>query len=189
MKNRKVIKLLLVAVCFVAAGVVFSCAVKKQSGTEGNVVIEEVSKEAETESMTERLVCVHVCGSVATPGVYYLEEGSRIHEAVELAGGLTEEAAGQSINLAETLKDGEQIYIPSLEEMENGYEMPTDGLVNINTAEIDELKTLPGIGDIKAEAIISYRESNGDFSNIQEITNVEGIKDSSYEKIKDYIKV
>ena len=175
--------------CFVAAGVVFSCAVKKQSGPEENVVLEEVSEEETTESMTERLVCVHVCGSVATPGVYYLEEGSRIHEAVELAGGLTEEAAGQSINLAEPVKDGEQIYIPSLEEMKNGYETPTDGLVNINTAEVDELKTLPGIGDIKAEAIISYRESNGGFSDIQEITNVEGIKDSSYEKIKDYIKV
>ncbi len=189
MNNRKVIKFLLVAVCFVAAGVIFSCAVKKQDAPSEPIKTEEVSSEEETEEIKKETVCVHVCGSVVTPGVYYLEEGSRIHEAVDLAGGLTEEAAGQYINLAETVKDGEQIYIPSITELEAGYETPSDGLVNINTAEIDELKTLPGIGDIKAEAIISYREDHGGFSDIQEITNVEGIKDSSYEKIKDYIKV
>lgn len=189
MKNRKVIKFLLVVLCFVAAGVVFSCAVKKPNAHVENVPSEEVASEEESEVKTEQQVCVHVCGYVVTPGVYYLKEGARKHEAVEMAGGLTEEADCQYINLAETVKDGEQIYIPSLAETEKGYETVGDGLVNINTATIEELKMLPGVGDIKAEAIISYRENNGEFSDIQEITNVEGIKESSYEKIKNYIKV
>lgn len=198
MKNRNAIKVLLVVLCLVAAGIVFSCMTKTQKT---NSSVAQAASQAETETQTEETepetvpkVCVHVCGSVAIPGVYYLDEGSRIHEAVALAGGFTEDAAGDAINLAEAVSDGEQIYIPSKKDVENGYSTEEltkigDGLVNINTASLEELKTLPGIGDMKAEAIIAYREECGNFTSVEDIMNVSGIKDSSYERIKDYIKV
>ena len=199
-KNKNYIKVLLVVLVFVAAGVVFSCSIRQRTkdADESAVVIEDQQEsESETaEETTAELICVHVCGSVNTPGVYYLVKGARIHEAVELAGGMTEDADLQYVNLAEEAADGEQIYIPSLKEVEEGAvpaadsgSRSDDGLVNINTANLDELKTLPGIGDIKAEAIISYRENTGEFASIEEIMNVAGIKESSYEKIKEHIKV
>ena len=148
---------------------------------------------SEDESLSN--LCVHVCGQVISPGVYYLKNGARVHEAISAAGGFSSEADIQYLNLAATVSDGEQIYIPSKEEVESGKVslsfgiQKDDGLVNINKASLDDLKTLPGIGDVKAKAIISYRESIGQFGSIDEIKNVAGIKESSYEKIKDYIKV
>lgn len=197
MNNRKIIKILLAVLCFVAAGILFTYLTKKPPAepAQGALSTEtETLSEEESTSETAANVCVHVCGSVIHPGVYYLEEGARIHEAVELAGGMTEHAAGDVINLAEVVCDGEKIYIPSKEELAEGFSIEDpqnadDGLVNINTASLDELKKLPGIGDIKAEAIIAYREETGRFNSIEDIMNVSGIKDSSYEQIKDYIKV
>lgn len=201
-KSKNFIGVLLILLVIVIAGVIYSCTAsangrketKKAEVTEEKT--EETSLEAEEESA--ELICVHVCGSVARPGVYYLKKGARVHEAVEQAGGMTELADRQYINLAKEAEDGVQIYIPTMEEVAAGL-VPAaaegaavntdDGLVNINTATLDELKTLPGIGDIKAEAILSYRESAGGFAAIEEIMNVAGIKESSYEKIKDHIKV
>ncbi len=201
-QNKKnYIKVLLVLLVFVVAGVIFSCSMKnKAKKAEEAVVLEEETTLAEaesTETESEEPLCVHVCGSVNQPGVYYLKQGARIHEAVELAGGLTEEADTEYVNLAKEAEDGVQIYIPSKEEVASGTvpqeaeaeAASEDGLVNINTAGLDELKTLPGIGDIKAEAIVSYRESAGNFASIEEIMNVAGIKESSYEKIKEHIRV
>ena len=197
MNNRKLIKILLAVLCFVAAGVLFSYLSKKppaEAETASAAMESEAVSEEESTFETQAKVCVHVCGSVQHPGVYYLEDGARIHEAVEMAGGLTEDAAGDVINLAEVISDGEKIYIPSQEEAKAGYTpeektQKDDGLVNINTASLEELKKLPGIGDIKAEAIIKYREESGSFNSIEDIRNVSGIKDSSYEQIKDLIKV
>ncbi|MBR2696017.1 MAG: helix-hairpin-helix domain-containing protein [Parasporobacterium sp.] len=203
MKNKNLIKVLLVALVFVVAGVVFSCTLgkKKPENSEEEVLVteEESISEAEIseEESSAELICVHVCGCVAAPGVYYLPKGARVHEAVEMAGGMTESADHQYINLAKEASDGSKIYIPSTEEVAGGL-VPaeeetegslSDGLVNINTATLDELKTLPGIGDVKANAILAYRESAGSFSSIEEIMNVAGIKESSYEKIKNFIKV
>lgn len=201
-KNKNFIKVLLVLLVFVIAGVIFSCSLKGKPAKTGEAALsaeEETEGETkETETIAEELICVHVCGSVKTPGVYYLRKGARVHEAVELAGGLTETADPQYVNLAKEAEDGVQIYIPSKDEVAEGA-VPEeaqslagsaeDGLVNINTAGLDELKTLPGVGDIKAEAIISYRESTGGFASIDEIMNVAGIKENSYEKIKEHIKV
>ncbi len=200
-KNKNYIKVLLVVLVFVVAGVIFSCSIrqKTKNADETTVQVEEQS-ETESEETTEtsaEMICVHVCGSVNAPGIYYLSKGARIHEAVDMAGGMTEDADLQYVNLAQEARDGEQIYIPNQTEVEEG-KVPDananagsveDGLVNINTADLNELKTLPGIGDIKAEAIISYRESAGEFASIEEIMNVAGIKESSYEKIKEHIKV
>lgn len=197
MNNRKIIKILLAVLCFVAAGILFTSLTKKPSApSEQDVVSAETKILSETETIPETLrkVCVHVCGSVNHPGVYYLDEGARIHEAVEMAGGMTTDAAGDVINLAEEVSDGQKIYIPNQQEQAEGFTLEDlqkadDGLININTASLDELKKLPGIGDIKAEAIIAYREEAGKFNSIEDIMNVSGIKDSSYEQIKDYIKV
>ena len=201
-KNKNFIKVLLAALVLVVAGIVYSCSVGKKSEKQSEMVqiAEEEVSEAETESETTQeplQICVHVCGCVNVPGVYYLDAGSRVHEAVEMAGGMTADADSQYVNLAQEAEDGSQIYIPSRKEVEEGSvpaaesvsQEEADSRININTATVDELKTLPGIGDIKAEAIISYRESAGGFSSPEEIQNVAGIKKNSYEKIKEMIKV
>lgn len=164
---------------------------------------------------------VYVCGAVEHPGVYVLKEGSRIYEAVALAGGLTGEASPESVNQAQTVSDGQMVRILTKEEVSSGVavnvaagavEDVTGGAagtgssgngesgknetalsetakVNLNTASAAELMTLPGIGQSKADRIIAYRETKGSFSGIEEIMNVEGIKEGVYNRIKDYIRV
>lgn len=135
---------------------------------------------------------VHICGEVKNPGVYELPEGSRIFEAVEAAGGLTAQAAESSMNLAEKITDGMQIVILSREEMEmqeSAARETASGLVNINTASREQLMTLPGIGESRADDIIRYREESGGFQTIEDIKKVSGIKDAAFQKIKDSITV
>ena len=204
--KRNIIKVLLVALMLVAAGVIYSCAAGKKSPAKKAAIAEETPDEKsaggssveEAESLTEpEQVCVHVCGSVEKPGVYYLPKGARVFEAVEKAGGLSEEADSGYVNLAEEAEDGSKIYIPSQSEVaeglvpeeEGGQSEAEGGLVNINKASVEELKTLPGIGEVKANAIVSYRESVGGFFCVEDIMNVAGIKNNSFEQIKDLIKV
>lgn len=159
---------------------------------------EEESSSAESES-EEDTVVVHVCGAVQAEGVYTLPAGSRYQDAVEAAGGFTEEAAADFLNLATVLTDGEKIVVPTKEEAVSleaeeasslaAAEEESDGLVDINTADREELMTLPGIGEVKADAIIAYREEYGDFETIEDIMNVSGIKEGAFAKIKDQIKV
>ena len=135
---------------------------------------------------------VHICGEVKAPGVYELAEGSRIFEAVEAAGGFTEEASEASLNLAGVISDGMQIVILSKEEVRLQLEAAGDpgaGLVNINKASKAQLMTLPGIGESRAEDIIRYREESGGFQTIEDIMKVSGIKDAAFQKIKDSITV
>lgn len=162
---------------------------------------EEASAFREEQEEGEPL-CVFVCGQVAEPGVYELPAGSRIYQAVEEAGGMLETADETYVNQAQYLEDGQRIYIPSVEEAASGlteaYEgdisgqtdgAEADGRVNINTAGKEELMTLTGIGEKKAEAIIQYREASGGFQTIEELMQVEGIKEGTFEKIKEDIKV
>lgn len=150
-----------------------------------------------TETTTEKtFIYVDVCGAVAFPGVYELEADSRVFQAVEAAGGFLPEAARQYVNQAESIRDGQQIYIPTGEEMENipfpvqeNSVQSTENKVNLNTADAAALMTLSGIGESKAQAILAYREANGGFSSIEEIMNVQGIKESTFVKIKDDIVV
>lgn len=156
--------------------------------------------------MTAESCFVHICGAVKTPGVYELPEGSRIFEAVELAGGLTEEACGEYQNQAQKITDGMMIYIPTSEQKENGEveemllkkkeaakeadDVPdTSKVININTADKEMLMTLPGIGESRAESILSYREESGGFTKIEDIMKVPGIKKGAYQKLKDKICV
>ena len=155
---------------------------------------------SETEAMDPAFV-VHVCGEVVNPGIYELPAGSRIYEAVKAAGGFTENAEEESVNLASPIEDGVQIRIYSKDEAEtlaagaapfDGFEASGEGkepVVNLNTATKEELMTLSGIGESRAEDIIRYREENGGFQNIEDIMKVSGIKDAAFQKIKDRITV
>lgn len=145
-------------------------------------------------------IYVQVSGAVAHPGVYQLPEGSRIFEAIELAGGVTAEADITSVNQAQFLSDGQMIYMYAVGEEgaegaateaagEKTAEAESDDRVNINTATTEQLMTLPGIGQSKAESIISFREEHGAFCSVEEIMNIEGIKEGVFSKIKDRIKV
>ena len=144
-------------------------------------------------------VLVYVCGSVVSPGVYELEDGSRVCDALEAAGGFSEGADENRINLAAGVRDGEMIFFPMVgEDIPEGAAAglaPTDyapnggqqGLININTADAALLCTLPGIGETRANAIIRYREEHGGFRDITEIRNVSGIGESLYSNIADLI--
>lgn len=155
--------------------------------------------EKESETAERGSVWVYVCGAVNTPGVYELETGNRIYQAITMAGGLTQEAASTYVNQAEPVTDGQKIYVPKVEEVsaaemmqgmdskEGTATQQSEDQVNINTADQTELQTLPGIGEMKASAIIAYREANGAFSDTEEIMQVEGIKEGTFRKIKDLI--
>lgn len=143
------------------------------------------------ETVVQSMIYIHVCGAVMKEGVIVLPEGSRGQDALDAAGGFAENAARNAVNLAETLTDGMKLYFPTTEEIVGGIWTAEEesGLVNINTAGVDVLCTLPGIGEAKAKSIVAYREANGSFGSIEDIMNVSGIKDNAYNKIKDLITV
>lgn len=147
---------------------------------------------AQDNSAPELFLYVYVCGAVEEPGVVALPDGSRAFDAVLAAGGMTEAADPSYVNLAEKLKDGEKLYVPTVEEasaMESGTREAENGLVNINTADAATLCTLPGIGESRAADIIAYREAHGAFNSIEDIMKVPGIKDAAFGKIRDRISV
>lgn len=151
----------------------------------------EAGPDTEQEETLEK-ICVYVCGEVKSPGVYELEAGARVSEAVEAAGGMTEEAAESWLNLAEHMTDGQKIEVPSKEQEEQLKEEAfgrESGLVNLNTASAEQLTTLTGIGESKAEDILNYRETHGGFRTIEELMQIPGIKERVFEKIKDQITV
>ena len=145
---------------------------------------------------------VHVAGAVVRPGVYSLEEGSRVSDAVDAAGGFVAEADKNGLNLAAFLEDGERLDVPFVAgfvpEESQGFVVVTEGtpsplageeLININTASAEELDKLPGIGQTTAQKIIEYRTTNGPFASIEDIINVSGIGTATYDEIKDLITV
>ena len=156
----------------------------------------------DTDSAVIKDIKVYVCGAVQRPDVYEISADSRIVDAVSAAGGFAIDAYPEAMNLAETVSDGSRIYVPTKEEVDalavvysdtgsgsGGTTSDSTGRVNINTATLEELTTLPGIGDTRARAIIDYREQNGAFGNIEDIMQVTGIKEKSFSKIKDSICV
>jgi len=152
----------------------------------------EAAAEVVSEQEEEQPVIVHVCGAVVNPGVYELSTGSRIADAVDMAGGFAEGADESYVNLAEIPADGQQIMIPTKEEaviLKQATDASGTGKVNINTADIALLCTLPGIGETRAGSIIEYRQKHGGFSAIEDIMQVSGIKESSFQKIKERIVV
>lgn len=154
---------------------------------EAEVLEKSISSNGEYE---ESLLMVYVCGQVNNPGVYELPEGARVTDAITAAGGMTEAAASEYLNQAATLADGQKICVPTPEEAEQETVLQQkDGKVNINTADVNELMSLSGVGESRAEAIVRYREETGGFRSIEEIMNIEGIKEGIFQKIKDKICV
>ena len=181
--NNKLLKICLVFVLIIATS---GCGETKKESfrAEGTTGVETAS----SSPASDNRLYVYVCGEVVTPGVYELPTGSRIKDAIESAGGLTDAADDTAVNLAAILKDQEKIVIP-LKGAAGDAKATGSGLLNINTATKDQLMKLPGIGEAKADSIISYRESKGGFKNIDELQKVEGIKSGVYNRIKDSISV
>lgn len=182
-----------------------------------DVDIDNGSEAVSDKEMQQAMIYVDVCGAVANPGVFQLAAGSRVFQAIEAAGGYLPEAALTCVNRAGVLTDGQQLYILTQEEMErqgldpaemagasdgqmNGSagtgqntgmtaQVQQDNRININTADEAQLTMLTGIGATRAQAIIAYREENGPFAAIEDIMNVQGIKEGTFAKIKDEIVV
>lgn len=171
----------------------------EEAQTESVPETEQAQEEVRTQKPdkeTEVLpLVVYVCGEVVNPGVYELTSGMRICDAVDAAGGLTKKASRDYWNLAEELTDGQMLYFPTAEEAKKREESAAepggtaDGKVNINTADISQLLTIPGIGQTRAEAVLAYRQENGSFQSIEDIMKVSGIKNGLFERMKDYITV
>ena len=187
---------------------------RKAEPSAGSTDRTELSDASSEETKT---LVVHICGAVSAPGVYELPAGSRIIDAVEAGGGFLPEAEEACCNLAEEIVDGCQIYIMTKSEScadgqtekkagiqtspdsdmqttdrnvrSNSATALENGLVNLNTADIAALMTLPGIGESRAKAIISYREQHGAFAKIEDIMKISGIKQAAFSKIKDKITV
>ena len=177
-----------------------------------DALADNTEKTENIETNDSQSFVVYVSGYVNNPGVYELSAGSRVIDAIDAAGGYSKEAYDNYLNLASLISDGQMIYVPSEEEVESGsiergVASGADGsgvggvtggngggnssgsgaLVNINQASKEELMTLPGIGESKADKIIAYREENGRFSTPEGIMEISGIKDGLYNKIKDKI--
>ncbi len=135
------------------------------------------------ELMVNKTIIVQIAGEVERPNVYEIQVGMRLRELIELAGGYTKDANIEVVNEAIELKDEMKITIPKLQEDGSSQ----TGKVNINTAGLEELMTLRGIGEVKAQSIIDFRETYGYFHSIEEIKLVSGIGDKTYESIKDDI--
>lgn len=146
---------------------------------------------------TAKTILIHVSGAVKLPGIVSLKEGSRVSDAIEAAGGLSEGCELKDINLAQFVKDGIKIYIPYVGEtpyisknesyVSNDDASPTSQIININTAGINQLVELDGIGEATAKKIIAYREKNGNFKKIEDLLKVSGIGDAKFNAIKDNI--
>lgn len=218
MENKKKILISIMLITIIIVGIIVYIINNKsndelnlnsliiENGTESsNKTIKENVDKAE-EKVKE--IVVHIIGEVKKSGVVSLEKGARLIDAIKKAGGETKNADLSQVNLAYKLKDGDKIYIPNKNEKITEYivqgngdnivsvgEEPENNLkgenkkVNINTANQEELDTLPGIGETTAQKIIEYRETNGKFNKIEDLQNVKGIGESKYSEIKDKITV
>ena len=163
--------------------------------------LEEDTTIINEDSIDRNKIIVEIKGEVAKPDVYQLEEGSIIKDLIDMAGGVTEEADLSKINRAEELLNHELIIIGNINDetessvVQNNSTYSSNGnnsdkgstLININTADLEQLKGITGIGNIKAQSIIDYREANGGFKSLEELKNVDGIGDKTFEKIKEQI--
>lgn len=217
LKNKKIIGLAIITIIIFIVSIFLykqksSNAFKEEYMTEifeeesnDNMEYTETLEEDTTiineDSIDRNKIIVEIKGEVAKPDVYQLEEGSIIKDLIDMAGGVTEEADLSRINRAEELLNHELIIIGNINDetessvVQNNSTYSSNGnnsdkvstLININTADLEQLKEITGIGNIKAQSIIDYREANGGFKSLEELKNVDGIGDKTFEKIKDQI--
>ena len=186
----------------------------KDKTNEEEISFNTITKNMETTTKESKSFYVDVKGSVKKPGVYEFKDNDRVIDAIELAGGLTKNANTSNINLSQKLKSEMVIYVYSDSEVKKGAKslscnticetkvievnncvpeieskIENDGIININTATKEEIMTLSGIGESKAESIIEYRNSKGNFKTIEDLKKVSGIGESLFEKIKDKITI
>ena len=162
-----------------------------------NIDVEDNLMNSTLEKSSNNTIVVEIKGEVMKPDVYTLNEGSIIKDLIEMAGGLAKEADISNINRAKEIKNHELIIIRNINdinlEVETGNnemnEESDDGKISINDADLSKLKEIPGIGEVKANSIILYREKNNGFKSIEELKNVDGIGEKTFEKIKDSIKL
>ncbi len=197
LKNKN---LIIICVCFIILVLgIFYASFKDKLVDEEYTFEDDVIETKEEKVVEEVKIIIHVAGEVNNPGIISLKQGSRIIDAIESAGGLTEDADISNVNLAYELEDAQKIYIPSIYDLEeiaviqkNSENILSSGVkknskVNINKANEGELQNLTGIGLSIAKRIVQYRNENGNFKNLEDIKNVSGIGDSKYENIKDEI--
>lgn len=211
LKQKRIIIIVGILVLIGIMYLVFNKKEKQSIITDENILVgtgEQNIVNDETTKDIEDMIVIHITGAVKKPGIVKLEDGSRIEDAIENAGGLTEDADITNVNLAYILEDGTKLTIPrnsDVEDIENSNFISKESgkniiqdtntnyksysTVNINKATQSELETIPGIGSSIAQKIISYRDENGKFLSIEDIKNVNGIGDNKYEAIKDYISV
>lgn len=202
-KEHKIVFRTAVIITIVIVAALFFALREKESDFSGQFVSRQLpagevqsGEQAESDGQTAAAqIYVDIGGQVKNPGVYTVKEGTRLFEVIEKAGGLTEDAFIEQVNQAEAVTDGQKIVIPSDEDVQQSLPPQTalgkdgSGLVNINSADSQTLQEIPGVGPATAEKIIAYRTENGRFSSIEDLKNVSGIGDKTFEKMKDKITV
>lgn len=184
MKYKKIFFIILVIFTITIIG---NIMLNKSSKGDIKVNIKSESGEIGVQVEKEEIT-VHIKGAVKSSGVVTLMKGLRVADALKMVGGTLEDADLDAVNLAAVLKDGQAVYIPHKGEKANNNEV-TSGKININNANKEELIQLPGIGETIAEEIIKYRNENGYFASIEEITDVKRIGNKTFEKLKDLITI
>ncbi|MDU7242705.1 helix-hairpin-helix domain-containing protein [Clostridium sp.] len=216
MTKRNIVLIMLVFLCVITSFILYGRNKSKVFKDEymKNIFVEEEapddnSVEVNAEPIKEvkgenqltksiKMIVVEIKGEVVSPDVYEISEGSIIRDLITKAGGLTNEANIDKINRADKLRDNQLIVIPNKNDLSNANtniniskegNTSEDGIININTASLEELQKINGVGEVKAKSIINYREKNGGFKSIDEMKNIEGIGDKTFEKMKDQITI
>ena len=204
-KKQKIIVVVLIIIMFIVIGYYIISKTEKYDYSDIEKISNIIEEDQEVDdNIIENKIVIHITGEVEEEGVIKLEKGARISDAIEEAGGTTEEADLSNVNLAYSLSDGQKVKIPNINEKDEEIigveEKAGDNIIiegnkskeekiNINKAAQTEIETLPGIGPSTALKIINYRNEHGKFKNIGDIKNVSGIGDSKFENIKEYICV
>jgi competence protein ComEA len=177
--------IILGVLCIAAMGVLFLTSARRPAEREGGELLASAGVQAEAPGY----VVVHILGEVHTPGVFTLPADARVVDAVERAGGHTQNADLTRINLAVPLQDAMQIIVPALGEHSDAPPAQDDGLINLNIATSAQLQTLPGVGPARAQSIIDYREAVGGFTRVDELLNISGIGNATLENLRPLVVV
>lgn len=204
-KKQKIIVVVLIIIMCIVIGYYIISKTEKYDYSDIEKISNIIEEDQKVDdNIIENKIVIHITGEVEEEGVIELEKGARISDAIEEAGGTTEEADLSNVNLAYSLSDGQKVKIPNINEKDEEIivveEKAGDNIIiegnkskeekiNINKAAQTEIETLPGIGPSTALKIINYRNEHGKFKNIEDIKNVSGIGESKFENIKEYICV